>query len=43
MDSVTDFLSDEEFKITIYAKNVDYYLCFAQGKLVGKVNVDNYR
>lgn len=36
MDSVGDVLS-EDFKITIYAKDVDYYLCFAQGKLVGKV------
>lgn len=37
MNSVGDVLS-EDFKITIYAKDVDYYLCFAQGKLVGKVS-----
>lgn len=38
MDSVGDVLS-EDFKITIYAKDVNYYLCFAQGKLVGKVSI----
>ncbi|KAI8039909.1 hypothetical protein M5D96_007334 [Drosophila gunungcola] len=37
MEGVNDVLS-LDFKLTIYAADVDYYLCFHQGRLVGKRN-----
>lgn len=42
MNSVGDVFGDVfgevDFKITIYAPDVDFYLCFHQNKLVGKVS-----
>ncbi|XP_037713929.1 probable serine/threonine-protein kinase tsuA [Drosophila subpulchrella] len=37
MEAVNDVFS-LDFKITIYSADVDYYLCFHQGRLVGKKN-----
>lgn len=42
MNSVGDVFGDVfgevDFKITIYAPDVDFYLCFHQNRLVGKVS-----
>lgn len=37
MEAVNDVFS-LDFKITIYSADVDYYLCFHHGRLVGKVS-----
>ncbi|KAH8309572.1 hypothetical protein KR059_011856, partial [Drosophila kikkawai] len=38
MDSVGDVMDFMDFRITIYAGDVNYFLCFHQGRLVGKRN-----